>query len=210
MYYQKLLFFLFVVCFCPLYALMPPKYVALTFDDGPSPLMTPVILSILKKNNIKATFFMLGQQVQKYPRLVQKVLEDGHEIGNHSYSHLKLSQESPDKVLRELEKTQSLLSDLGVNAAWFRPPYGSTNKVVKQVSKKLGMNHILWTVDSEDWRGASHIMKNIDHDLKSGGIVLMHDTKQGTSSVLPLLIDTLKKQDYIFLTLTQLKQQNIY
>jgi peptidoglycan/xylan/chitin deacetylase (PgdA/CDA1 family) len=179
------------------------KYVALTFDDGPSPHTTPKILEILQEEKIPATFFMVGKQVQTFPKVAEKVHALGYEIGNHSYSHGVITKQGHMK--EELEKTGTILKQLGVTPLWFRPPYGLANKELKKISQDLGMQMVLWTVDSQDWhtRSSEEILHNIKKDLKPGAIILMHDTKLSTVSALKTVIQELKKKGYTFVSLSQ-------
>ena len=225
MFYQKLLLLTFLLmlsidsvwCDCqPLYnqkyigrllKKMPKtkKFVALTFDDGPSKLTTPSILNVLKMYQIKATFFMLGQQADKNSNLVEQVIYAGHEIGNHSYSHPVLTKQSNALVHYELNKTQQILLKFSENIHWFRPPYGLSNAKVREYASEMGLYTVLWSVDSKDWKHSSreNLKARVLKDVKSGSVILFHDTKLLTVKALPDIIETLKLEGYEFVTMTE-------
>ena len=183
------------------------KYIALTFDDGPHPKVTPLILDILKKHNAKATFYMLGSQAQFYPALASQVAEEGHEIGNHSDSHADLSSLGEIEIRKEIEEASNKIKEAsGQLPATVRPPYGAMNEDVKKIA---GMAHtplILWSVDSLDWKtlNASAIQKIVKANAVPGAIVLMHDIHKPTAEALPDLLTYLEKEGYEFITVSQL------
>ncbi|GAB6989862.1 polysaccharide deacetylase family protein [Paenibacillus pini] len=129
------------------------KYVALTFDDGPHPKVTPRVLRTLKEFNIKATFFMLGVQVEYYPDVAKKVAEAGHEIGNHSKSHPNLAKMSMSEIRKQIIKSSDQIeAATGEKPTLFRPPYGAINDAIKKITKEQKTPIILWSVDSLDWK----------------------------------------------------------
>lgn len=183
------------------------KYVALTFDDGPSAEVTPRVLEILKQYNAKATFFMLGSQVSYHPEIAKRVADAGHEIGNHTEQHQDLTKLGPDGIRREINSTSDKIANVtGVRPYLVRPPYGAHNENVRHVAANQGDSIILWSVDSLDWksRNAAAINREIGQQLTSGAIVLMHDIHPTTADALPELMKTLHQQGYQFVTVSQL------
>lgn len=187
------------------------KYVALTFDDGPHPKVTPRVLKALKQYNAKATFFMLGVQVEYYPDMAKKVAEAGHEIANHSESHPNLAKMNLNAVRQQVTKASDRIeAATGVKPTLFRPPYGAINDSVRQVMKEQKTSMILWSVDSLDWKSknAQAVNKEVMQHVRPGSIVLMHDIHASTADALPQLLESLKKQGYQFVTVSQLLSLN--
>ena len=181
------------------------KYVAFTFDDGPHPKVTPRILQTLSNYNIKATFFMLGSQVEKYPNLAKQVADHGHEIGNHTYSHPNLKKLTTEEMAEEIRRTDEIITlTTGIKPALFRPPYGIYTDEVLQYTKENGYFTILWSVDSLDWksRNANAIHRMIMQHTTNGSIILMHDIHAATADALPQLIQTLQAKGYEFITVS--------
>jgi peptidoglycan/xylan/chitin deacetylase (PgdA/CDA1 family) len=184
------------------------KAIALTFDDGPWPTTTTQILDILKKNNIKATFFWVGRYLQTYPELGKQVAASGHAIGNHTWNHqyIKYNEEG---AAREIDRTSSLIEELtGVKTSMFRPPGGILNNGLAAYAEKKNYAVIMWSADSLDWRNATQsLMDNVMRQANSGGIVLMHDgggNRSRTVEALPEIIARLRKEGYIFVTVPEL------
>lgn len=188
---------------------VPTKPIALTFDDGPWGKSTTQILSILKKNNVKATFFVVGRQVQQYPQLVKQVVAEGHAIGNHSWSH-QYHRFSPAEASRELDRTTELVYKLtGVKTSLFRPPGGILNNGLVSYAQAKKYAVILWSADSLDWRyhNSQTVLDRALKESKAGGIVLMHDgggDRSKTAQALPKLIAQLRQQGYKFVTVPEL------
>ncbi|MFD0711870.1 polysaccharide deacetylase family protein [Paenibacillus sp. GCM10027626] len=187
------------------------KLVALTFDDGPDENYTPAILDILKENDVKATFFLVGTQVKKYPKMVQRILDEGHAIGNHSYDHADLSKLNEKGVTKEIKQADDLIEKaVGFVPHLVRAPYGALSKTVKAVMSNNGREHIGWTVDTRDWAGESvdKMLKNIKTNTKSGGIILMHSfggkNIKNTVSLVPKAIKELRDSGYTFVTVDEL------
>lgn len=181
------------------------KYVAFTFDDGPHPKVTPRILQTLSNYNIKATFFMLGSQVEKYPDLAKQVADYGHEIGNHTYSHPNLKKLTTEEMAAEIRRTDEIITlTTGIKPTLFRPPYGIYTDEVLHYTEEHGYSTILWSVDSLDWksRNASAIHRMITQHTTNGSIILMHDIHAATADALPQLIQTLQAQGYEFITVS--------
>jgi peptidoglycan-N-acetylglucosamine deacetylase len=189
----------------------PLKPVALTFDDGPWPKVTSQVLDTLKKQKVKATFFVVGKQVQQYPQLVKQVVADGHAIGNHSWNHQYHHYDSA-AASGEIDKTSSLVYKLtGVKTALFRPPAGILTNGLVSYAHQEKYAVIMWSVDSRDWRSQYGTIQawvnSIVKDVQPGGIILLHDgggDRSRTIKALPQLITELKKRGYQFVTVPQL------
>lgn len=182
------------------------KRVALTFDDGPDAKVTPQVLAILKKYDAKATFFMVGTNVSKNPAIVEQVYEAGHEIGNHTWNHPKLTSLSTSAVKQEVDKTSNAIYNaIGQYPTVFRPPYGATNDKVRSV---ITMPSILWSIDTLDWkhRNADKVLSYVKASAKDGSIILMHDIHQSTANGLENVILYLQKQGYEFVTVSEILQ----
>jgi peptidoglycan/xylan/chitin deacetylase (PgdA/CDA1 family) len=189
------------------------KYVALTFDDGPNDTTTLDLLKILKDNDVKATFFELGQMVDRYPEVSKKVHEEGHEIASHSYSHPQLNTLSPEDVKAEITKTdKAIYQATGVLPKNLRPPYGAIDQ---QSAQAAGKSIIQWSVDTEDWKlkDPNKILKVVQNNVYDGSIILLHDIHPKSVQAVPGIIQTLKAQGYEFVTVDQLlngKQKPMY
>jgi peptidoglycan-N-acetylglucosamine deacetylase len=187
-------------------------YIAMTFDDGPSPETTPRLLDILKQRNIKATFFMIGQNAQANPTIVQRILAEGHEIGNHSWTHPQLSKLSDDRVTEEITKTQTAIKNAcGYTPVLLRPPYGAITARQKDwIEKQFGLSVIIWSVDPFDWKrpGASVIEQRILAGARPGAIVLSHDIHKQTVDAMPATLDALAAKGFKFVTVSQLIAMN--
>ncbi len=193
------------------------KNIALTFDDGPHPEYTPIILDTLKRENIQATFFVTGQNAETYPGLIQRISEDGHEIANHGYSHRNLIFKSKKFIQREIEKTDTILRDLGITGKiHFRPPYGRILINCFLVAQKLDKKIILWNIPTKDYRitDSKKILLKIKKRLKPGGIIVLHDSKYNnimndkgddpTIITVKQICKTLPEQGYKFKTISDL------
>ena len=180
------------------------KVVALTFDDGPSSTTTPQVLDILAKYGIHATFFVLGSHISGNESILQRMVSEGNEIGNHTWNHVSLSALSTVQVSSEISSTnQAIQAATGYCPKVFRPPYGATNATVQAAA---GIHQVLWSVDTLDWKShnTQAILSNVQNQVKPGGVILMHDIHQTTVDALPTIIDYLKSQGYSFVTVSQL------
>jgi peptidoglycan-N-acetylglucosamine deacetylase len=179
----------------------------LTIDDGPHPVATPFFLKELKKRNIRATFFLLGCHVQKFPDIVRMIHADGHQIGNHSYSHSNLLLKNKQFVKNEILQTRELLeSIIGSHSIYFRPPFGYFSMSTLNVLRKLNLTCTLWSVDSKDYTSKSPaaISKRIIHSAENGSIILLHDNdlaSEKAQSYLPSVLDSLLRKGFKFNTL---------
>ena len=184
--------------------------IALSFDDGPHPRLTPVILDILEEYGIKATFFMVGENVGYYPTAAKAVAEAGHEIANHTFSHRKFGRMTEEEMRREILSCQEALASVGGNATRFiRPPEGQMTATVRQVVGNLDFRIILWDVDTRDWAHTppSEISRHILDTVQAGDIILMHDFighDSPTPEALRLVIPELLARGYRFVTVGEL------
>ncbi|SMB92774.1 polysaccharide deacetylase family sporulation protein PdaB [Desulfonispora thiosulfatigenes DSM 11270] len=189
------------------------KKIALTFDDGPDNYYTVQILDVLKRENIPATFFVIGQRCNDNPEVVKRIHDEGHILGNHSFSHPNFLKLTPEKIIKELNGTDEKINNLaGYKPAFFRSPYGSLDADKLKLVASQGYKIIAWNVDSLDWQGlsASEVKNNILSNTIEGSIVLQHsaggkgEDLSGTVTALSEIITTLKKQGYEFVTVDKL------
>ncbi|SPF80454.1 polysaccharide deacetylase family protein [Pseudoprimorskyibacter insulae] len=182
--------------------------VAMTFDDGPHPRLTPLLLDMLKARGLRATFYLIGNRVVKWPDIVKRIADEGHEIGNHSWSHPFLSKLGNDAVLSEIDRTTDAIYKVtGRPPVTFRPPYGAfTNKQRQMLYQKRNLPTVLWSVDPQDWRkpGASTVAKRILGGSRPGAIILSHDIHTGTVNAMPGTLDGLHERGYQLGTVSQI------
>ncbi len=171
-------------------------YVALTYDDGPNPSTTGALLSALQAAGARATFFNIGQRAQANPSLVRAQQSAGMWIGNHSWTHPHLTQLSTAQITSELSQTQQAIQQAtGTAPRLFRPPYGETNANLRAVESQLGLTEVLWSVDSQDWNGASTAqIVQAASNLQAGGVILMHDGYQSTINAVPQIVANLNSR----------------
>lgn len=197
------------------------KRVAITFDDGPSPIWTPQILYELKKARIPATFFMIGHHVRKYPEVARRVAIEGHEIGNHGYAHSVIFYYTPEELEEEIKYTEHVIRETtGQTTSYFRPPKAWITSIEKEKIKSMGYRVVLWSVNSKDWVtfNASFIVKYIMSRIKSGDIILFHDSgsvfkteggnRRETVAAIPLLSKALKDRGFEFVTVGKLLDES--
>ncbi|MFY9983708.1 MAG: polysaccharide deacetylase family protein [Chthoniobacterales bacterium] len=189
-------------------------YIAMTFDDGPSAETTPRLLDILKQRNLKVTFFEIGQNAERNPAIVKRILAEGHEIGNHSWTHPQLSKLSDERVTEEITKTQDAIknaSGSGYTPTLLRPPYGAITARQKEwIEKQFGLSIIMWSVDPFDWKrpGESVIEQRILAGARPGAIILSHDIHKQTVDAMPATLDALIAKGFKFVTVSQLIAMN--
>lgn len=186
------------------------KKIAITFDDGPHGRLTPEILDILEEYSVKATFFVIGQNAQTHPDIIRRMAKEGHEIGNHTYSHVILKDCSIGTIDDELTQAEMVLYEIGeYRPALVRPPCGAYNKNVIDVANAHEYNIVLWSIDTRDWEHtpADNISEMIMNTIKSGDIILCHDFISGyspTPDVLKTVIPKLLADGYTFVTVSEL------
>ena len=181
---------------------------ALTFDDGPHPSNTPRLLDILRSHDVKATFYVTGENARRYPHILRRMTAEGHEIGNHTMSHGRITKMSQSQIRQEIGATnQAVHSATGRVPRSFRPPYGSTNEGLKSwIKSEFGMPSILWSVDPEDWKkpGVGVVTNRLVNGASRGGILLLHDIHAASIEATPGTLSQLKRRGYQFVTISQL------
>ena len=186
------------------------KKISLSFDDGPHPVHTEKILSVLEKYDIKATFFIVGQNAEYYPDIVRRIAEEGHEIGNHTFSHKWDKKGTEESFYNELKKTHEKILDIcEYDIKLFRPPGGYLNKNIIKQADSFGYKIILWNIDTKDWTHLSpeKIVENIQSNVKKGSIILLHDfigNHSPTPEALDKIIPLLKEEGYTFVKVGEL------
>ncbi len=181
------------------------KYVALTFDDGPSGRFTRRLLAGLAERDVKATFLLCGYRLEIYPELGEQIYQQGHEIGLHGYSHKDMAKMSAGELTREIQKTLALLP-AGCDPVFLRPPGGSESPLVSQVAKKAGYALLSWSVDPRDWalHDASVVESAVISQVRSGDIVLLHDLSDSSVEAALMIVDRLREQGFQFVTVSRL------
>ena len=193
------------------------RCVALTFDDGPDPRYTPQVLDILKSHGVKATFFLVGRHVEQYPGIARRIAEEGHSIGNHSYSHLNMILLSRNRAISEIERSEAaILKATGERPYLFRPPRGLGGPSVIELLRERKYTMVLWSLSSRDWIEPSYreIVSTVLRNVKNGDIILFHDSgsvieaqggsRENTVRALPIIISELKKRGYRLVTVDEL------
>jgi peptidoglycan/xylan/chitin deacetylase (PgdA/CDA1 family) len=183
-------------------------YIAMTFDDGPSATLTPKLLDLLAERRIKATFFVIGQNVAENPEIVARAAKEGHEIASHSWSHPNLAKMSDEGVRRQLRQTDDVIkSATGKRPTVMRPPYGSiTDREKRWIHDEFGYDIILWDVDPYDWKrpGPAAVRNRILAETRPGSIVLTHDIHPGTIEAMPSTFEALEAKGFKFVTVSEL------
>lgn len=193
------------------------KRVVLTFDDGPSPIWTTKILDELKKANIKATFFMIGHHVRKYPDVARRVAQEGHTIGNHGYAHSVMLYYTPAEIEEEIKYTEYVIREItGQTTKYFRPPKAWLRKKIKEKVKSMNYETVLWSLNSKDWVSFNHksIARYISKNIKNGDILLFHDSgnvatteggnRRQTVKTISLLARMLREKGFEFVSIEEL------
>lgn len=184
-----------------------PKYLALTFDDGPSGRFTRKLLEGLEDRDAKVTFFLCGYRLEIYPELANAMLDQGHEIGLHGYSHKCMAKMDPSKLNQELEDTAALLTaQTGQDFSLLRPPGGLANQTVKQAAQAHGLTLVTWSVDPKDWdtNNQETVVHRVVERAQDGDIILLHDMSDSSVAAALEIIDTLTEQGYVFVTVSDL------
>lgn len=188
------------------------KYIAFTFDDGPSMSSSTLdILDVLKQYSIQATFFVLGYNVSKKTEILNKILEEKCEIGNHSWNHEYLWKVSDEEVLSSIKKTQAIIEEnTGIRPNLFRAPYGNFDFRIMNILKKMQFYSSAWSLDSRDWesRDKDCITKKVLEEVKDGSIIIMHDIYDTTYLAVKELIPKLLKENYNIVTVSKLLELN--
>lgn len=178
--------------------------VALTFDDGPEANNTPFILDILKSHNAHATFFVLGTRVTYYPSILKRMIDEGNEIGNHTWSHQQLTLLSTAQIQEEVNKTQdAVYAAVGSTPTVMRPPYGAYNSTVQAT---VGMPLVLWSVDTRDWEtlNTQATIDAVMKDAKRNSIILMHDIHKTSADAVPQVVEGLQSKGFKLVTVSNL------
>ena len=178
--------------------------VALTFDDGPSPKYTPILLDGLKERNVHATFFLLGKNIKKNQKLVQRMQKEGHLLGNHTYNHVQLDKISETTAKQEILRTNNeIYETAGIYPEYMRPPYGAWKKNLELCVEMLP---VFWTIDTLDWKvkNTEKIVRTVKEQIEDGAIILMHDEYDTSVEAALQVVDELKNQGYELVTVDQL------
>jgi peptidoglycan-N-acetylglucosamine deacetylase len=189
-----------------------PKLIALTFDDGPYPIFTPMLLDVLHDLHVPATFFLIGRDAQQWPEITRRIEADGNEIADHTYTHPNLDQESSAEVKSEILEGRDVLWALTHDPAvrtLMRPPHGRYTERTLEVAQSLGYSVVLWTDDSGDWRTltVAAIERHLLQHATAPDIVLLHSGKLATIQAMPLIVERFRRAGYRFVTIGQLLRQ---
>jgi len=190
------------------------KVIALTFDDGPSPFSTNKILQLLKKYNAKATFFVIGKEVEKYPNIAKSIIKNGHNLANHSLDHSRLIFKSFDFIQNQITTTDNIIKDLGYKKEiYFRAPFGNQFLILPYMLKKYKKKHIHWDIILNDWENppVSVMLNKFEKKLKPGSIVVLHDgyNREKTISLTSIILEKYTKKGYKFVTINELLKNQI-
>lgn len=180
------------------------KKIALTFDDGPHPYYTEQLLEGLADRGVHATFFVTGEHAELHPEVIERMNEEGHLIGNHTYSHIQLNHKNGEEFKAELIKTNEILYKItGKEVVYVRPPYGSWDK---KFESELNMFPVLWTIDPLDWcsTNVDNITNKVISKVKENDIILMHDEYKSTVTAALKVVDHLKEEGYEFVTIEEI------
>ena len=178
--------------------------IALTFDDGPHPSCTPLLLDGLKERGVKVTFFVIGLNVERYPELVKREYEEGHIVGNHTYNHVEITRIDSVKAKEEIEKTSQAVERItGRPTEYMRPPFGAWQK---DLEKEMNVIPVLWTVDPLDWttENEDEIVNKVVTDVRENDMILLHDCYKSSVHAALRIIDLLRKEGYEFVTVDEL------
>lgn len=199
-------FILCVSLLCiPVRAEPGPRYVALTFDDGPSGRFTQRLLRGLEEREVRATFLLCGYRLKEDPGTARQICDGGHEIGLHGYSHKNMAAMSERAVAKELEDTLALLPE-GCQPVFFRPPGGKLTQAVKNAAKQAGLAILNWSVDPRDWatHDAAAVTQAVTGDVGDGDVILLHDMCESSVEAALAIVDVLLSRGYRFVTASEL------
>lgn len=178
--------------------------IAITFDDGPSGRYTGRLLDGLKERNVKASFFLIGENAEESPVLVERIYKEGHLIGNHTYSHVQMTHLSEEAAVREIEKTDQVISAItGEHVAYMRPPFGAWQR---ELEVRMEVLPVLWSVDPLDWttENVDEIVSKVVTEVEEGDIILLHDCYASSVEAALRIVDILQKEGYEFVTVDRL------
>ena len=186
-----------------------PRLIALTFDDGPYPVFTPMLLDVLREMNVPATFFLIGKDAEEWPELTRRIAADGNEIADHTYTHPNLDEESADEVRKEIlqggDALWALVHDPAVHTL-MRPPHGRYTERTLEIAQEIGYSVVLWTDDSGDWRTVTvpQLQRHLLAYATAPEIVLLHSGKLTTIEALPYVVGRFKQAGYRFVTVGEM------
>jgi peptidoglycan/xylan/chitin deacetylase (PgdA/CDA1 family) len=186
---------------------MTRRLIALTFDDGPYPFYTPLLLHVLDRSHVSATFFCVGRSAQEFPELIDLIIASGDEIGNHTFNHYKLNGLSDEQIAEQIMEGGAILSTfVGRPLDLFRPPHGRYDKRVLEIAAAMGYRTVFWNDSPEDTKNISPALEvqRVLAQARPGGIVLLHSGQYRTIEALPVIIDRLRAEGYTFVTVDQL------
>ena len=199
--------FLWVLLCCPKVSAEEPRYVALTFDDGPSGKYTRRLLEGLAEREAKATFLLCGYRIKEDPELAARIAQEGHEIGIHGYSHKNMQNLCRRDIAREIMDTEALIPS-GCKVRFMRPPGGGCSDGVRQVSRARGLAILDWSVDPRDWATSdtAAIDAAVVERVRDGDIVLLHDMSDSSVTAALKIVDHLREEGFTFVTVSELAQ----
>ena len=180
------------------------KRIALTFDDGPHPIYTPQMLELLKEEQVPATFFLLGENVELYGDVVKEIAKEGHLIGNHTYHHVQITSLSLEEACKEIQETSDLIEELtGTGTEYVRPPFGTWNV---ELEERLNMIPVMWSIDTKDWttQNVDWIVRETVKHAEDHDIILMHDSYQSTVEAVKRVIEQLEAEGFEFVTVDEI------
>lgn len=180
------------------------KRIALTFDDGPHPIYTPQMLELLKEEQVPATFFLLGENVEPYGDVVKEIAKEGHLIGNHTYHHVQITSLSLEEACKEIQETSDLIEELtGTGTEYVRPPFGTWNE---ELEERLNLIPVMWSIDTKDWttQNVDWIVRKTVKHAEDHDIILMHDSYQSTVDAVKRVIEQLEAEGFEFVTVDEI------
>ncbi len=180
------------------------KRIALTFDDGPHPINTPILLEGLRERGVLASFFVIGEHAKMYPEIIEDMYEDGHFIGNHTYHHISATQVEEEIFLKELEETNYVMEEItGEEVHYVRPPFGHWSSQVEEAS---GMLPVFWNIDPRDWctEDVDAVVNQVVKEAEHNGIILLHDKYETSVEAALIIVDELQEMGFEFVTVDEI------